>query len=105
MKSQRLLLDRFGALSYIAACALLQEAILVHKDPELVPVGCEQLVSRTVALADVTGNLSSNYVVGKTYGDVLQRLFDARDVNVRAAAAHWLGTLGTAGREVVDALA
>jgi predicted nucleic acid-binding protein len=30
--------------AWIAACALLQEAILVHKDLELVPLACEQLV-------------------------------------------------------------
>jgi hypothetical protein len=29
---------------------------------------------RTVAAADVPGNLSANYVVGKTYADVLQRM-------------------------------
>ena len=30
--------------AWIVACALLQEAILVHKDPELVPVACAQVV-------------------------------------------------------------
>jgi ribonuclease VapC len=30
--------------AWIAACALLHEATLVHKDPELVPLACEQLV-------------------------------------------------------------
>ena len=30
--------------AWIAACALLQRAILVHKDPELMAVACEQIV-------------------------------------------------------------
>jgi ribonuclease VapC len=30
--------------AWIAACALLQVATLVHKDPELVPLHCEQVV-------------------------------------------------------------
>ena len=30
--------------AWIAACALLHDATLVHKDPELVPLACEQLV-------------------------------------------------------------
>jgi predicted nucleic acid-binding protein len=30
--------------AWIAACALLQGAILVHKDPELMTVACEQIV-------------------------------------------------------------
>lgn len=30
--------------AWIAACALLQGAILVHKDPELMSMACEQIV-------------------------------------------------------------
>jgi len=30
--------------AWIAACALLQGAILVHKDPELAVIACEQIV-------------------------------------------------------------
>jgi hypothetical protein len=31
-------------------------------------------LDRTVAMADVLGNFSGDYVVGKTYGDILQRM-------------------------------
>jgi len=36
--------------AWIVACAQIQAAILVHKDPELVPVACEQIVGRRLSL-------------------------------------------------------
>lgn len=56
--------DNLGHANYTTAVAIL-------------PLAASGALNRTVALADVAGNFSSNYVAGKTYGEILQRLVNA----------------------------
>ena len=56
--------DNTGHQSYTTSIAIL-------------PLASSGALNRTVAAADVAGNLSGSYVVGQTYGQVLQRLVNA----------------------------